>query len=401
MSGRARALLAPDARRVLRAAGRTAVALVASRVPVSSATVGVAVAALIVPWAHATAQGGAGRSDSEPPAASARAPTTDADARAVLGMTLAASGADRDTLGLLVTLVIPGGPADRAGVDEGNRVGEIDGVSLRLDAADVGRRASQDAVMHRLSRELQAVRPGDEVRLRVFGGGRQRAVTVQAAGGAGGARIVAAPRDSVVADSAESTAVPIRPTAHVVSAKAVKPAGESEGSVTLGGVSRAVGDVQVQLRRLAQDVRPGPLLDTLVQVEQELADMRRRLDAAQAEQWRRDAGRDGAAAGEPVGRVDGSDGTDGASAAQLPGLRVTTVADEMSSYFGEGSAGGLLVLEADQSWDPLQPGDVIVRVDGGPADAARLRAALDSRRGVTVDVLRRRRSMTVTLPPRG
>jgi hypothetical protein len=82
---------------------------------------------------------------------------------------------------------------------------------------------------------------------------------------------------------------------------------------------------------------------------------------------------------------------------RLRGLRVTIVSDELEPYFGEGSARGLLVLEADESWAPIRTGDVIVRVDGAPATKESLRDALDSRRGTEVVLLRRRRSLIVTL----
>src|SRR4029079_15417179 len=81
----------------------------------------------------------------------ARRPATgDADAyaaRMLLGMTLGTSGTDRDTLGLRASVVLRGAPADRAGIDEGNRLAEIDGVSLRLDPVDIGRQGAIDAVM--------------------------------------------------------------------------------------------------------------------------------------------------------------------------------------------------------------------------------------------------------------
>src|SRR5256885_3010804 len=110
------------------------------------------------------------------------APVADADApdgRVLLGMTLGTSGTDRDTLGLLITQVLRDGPADRAGVDEGNRLAEIDGVSLRLDPVDVGRTSATDAIMRRLARTLRGLQGGEQATLRVFGGGKFRNVTVQ------------------------------------------------------------------------------------------------------------------------------------------------------------------------------------------------------------------------------
>src|SRR5206468_7877965 len=84
------------------------------------------------------------------------------DARGLLGMTLGTSGTDRDTLGLLITQVLRDGPGDRAGVDEGNRLAEIDGVSLRLDPVDVGRTSATDAIMRRLARTLHGLQGGEQ-----------------------------------------------------------------------------------------------------------------------------------------------------------------------------------------------------------------------------------------------
>ena len=87
---------------------------------------------------------------------------TDSDApdvRSLLGLTLGSSGTDRDTLGLLVTQVVRDGPADRAGIDEGNRLADIDGVNLRLDPSDIGRSGASDAVMRRLVHRTLANHP--------------------------------------------------------------------------------------------------------------------------------------------------------------------------------------------------------------------------------------------------
>jgi hypothetical protein len=55
------------------------------------------------------------------------------------------------------------------------------------------------------------------------------------------------------------------------------------------------------------------------------------------------------------------------------------------------------VLEAGQAWSPLRSGDVILTVDDQQVEAARLRSALESHRQAKLDVIRRKRRMTVTL----
>jgi serine protease Do len=97
---------------------------------------------------------------------------------AVLGISTASSG-DRDTLGLLVTSVHPNSPADRAGIEEGNRIASVNGVNLRLAREDAGERDMQGMTTRRLVRELQKVKAGDAVELSIWKEGRHQSVRVQ------------------------------------------------------------------------------------------------------------------------------------------------------------------------------------------------------------------------------
>jgi hypothetical protein len=101
--------------------------------------------------------------------------------RAVLGITTGGSGGARDTLGVLITSIASNGPAERAGLEEGNRIQAINNVNLRLSAADADDREMSHLMTRRLTRELNRLKPGDEVELRVHGGGRTRAVRVRTA----------------------------------------------------------------------------------------------------------------------------------------------------------------------------------------------------------------------------
>ena len=98
--------------------------------------------------------------------------------RAALGVGTS-SGGERDTLGLLVTAITPGGPAERAGLEEGNRIAAVNGVNLRLAPADAGEPDMQGMVTRRLTRELAKVRPGDAVELRVWQNGQYRTLRVR------------------------------------------------------------------------------------------------------------------------------------------------------------------------------------------------------------------------------
>ena len=101
--------------------------------------------------------------------------------RAVLGLSTGGSTSARDTLGLLVTSVVTNGPAERAGIQEGDRIASINGVNLRLSQDDVGDFETSSAMTRRLTRELGKVRPGEEVDLRVTSEGRTRTVHIRTA----------------------------------------------------------------------------------------------------------------------------------------------------------------------------------------------------------------------------
>lgn len=312
--------------------------------------------------------------------------TADADAdaaRMLLGMTLGTSGTDRDTLGLLVTQVLRDGPADRGGIDEGNRVAEIDGVSLRLDPVDIGRQSAIDAVMRRLSRTLRGLQGGEQAALRVFAAGKFKNANVQLGNSP------SAPNASGVATAFPSTAPPVSAPATVAVAVAADAASRA---ATFSGTMQTLADVQSQLRRLADDEGSTALADTLLQAARDLGTIQRRLRAAQADQQRRRSD-DG---------FDRSSSRRGASTSNndVPGLSLSPVSDDLADYFGDGSERGLLVLQADAAWSPIRNGDVILSVDGAPVNPSRLRDARDARQPVRVELLRRRRQMTVTLNAR-
>ena len=100
--------------------------------------------------------------------------------RAALGLELRATGTRRDTLGVFVDAVTPKGPAETAGIIEGDRIAAINGVDLRTPAADVDDSYTNGLAAHRLTREVQKLTPGNRVTLRVYSGGRLRDVQVTA-----------------------------------------------------------------------------------------------------------------------------------------------------------------------------------------------------------------------------
>ncbi|MCC6927839.1 MAG: PDZ domain-containing protein [Gemmatimonadaceae bacterium] len=101
--------------------------------------------------------------------------------RASLGIGLGGSGSKRDTLGILVSSLANDGPAEQAGIEEGDRIAAINGVDLRVAREDVGDWAATSARMRRLTREMEKLKAGDEVELRVYRSGQPRMVKVKTA----------------------------------------------------------------------------------------------------------------------------------------------------------------------------------------------------------------------------
>ena len=98
--------------------------------------------------------------------------------RAVLGITTS-SGSARDTLGVLIGSIYQGGPAEKAGLEEGNRIAAINGVNLRLASADIGDWDMSGIMSRRFTREMAKIKAGDEVELRIYSGGQFRNVKIK------------------------------------------------------------------------------------------------------------------------------------------------------------------------------------------------------------------------------
>jgi predicted metalloprotease with PDZ domain len=99
--------------------------------------------------------------------------------RATLGIGLGMSGSRRDTLGILVASVTDDGPADKAKVEEGDRIAAINGVDLRVPGPDAGDRSVSSSRMRRLTREMEKLKAGDDVELRLVRSGQARTVRVK------------------------------------------------------------------------------------------------------------------------------------------------------------------------------------------------------------------------------
>ncbi len=97
-----------------------------------------------------------------------------------IGVYLGENGT-RDTLGVLVNSVVENGPAAKAGIKEGDRIQAIGGVNLKMTRDDAGDDALSGMMSRRLVRELDKLKAGDEVELRVYSGGATKTVRVKTA----------------------------------------------------------------------------------------------------------------------------------------------------------------------------------------------------------------------------
>lgn len=100
------------------------------------------------------------------------------DDRAVIGIGFGLTGSKRDTAGVFVNSVSEDGPAEKAGIVEGDRIAAINGVSLKLSKDDLEDGWVANSRLNRLSREVAKAKPGDVLELTVVSGGRARAVKV-------------------------------------------------------------------------------------------------------------------------------------------------------------------------------------------------------------------------------
>ncbi len=143
-----------------------------------SALVPMAAAASVAASAIGAQQPGAVRIRSAAPAPAVWMSSFD-QPHAIIGVSTTSDAESRDTLGVLVTSVRPGSPAEKAGIQEGDRIESVNGVSLELASADIGDPDMAGIMTRRLTRELDKLEAGDEVSLRVYSDGHVKNVNVK------------------------------------------------------------------------------------------------------------------------------------------------------------------------------------------------------------------------------
>ena len=260
-----------------------------------------------------------------------------ADVARLIGLSVAASGGPRDTLGLLVASVTRDSPADQAGLTMGSRILAVNGYLVRLAPAEIGQRAAADTALARFDRAIRTTPNGGSVALRIIGFGRTRTVTVavpdgrvaSVRGGAAPAAGDAAPRvgapavsgvvtvpaaatmppaattpaatvreapvpaapvtaapdaappvtPAVVTAAAARASTEVAPPAPTAPASAAPPADPGRTTRSASAIADLLGDAQLDLRRLSRDTHSLAMSDSLAELDAQLGALRRRLKA--------------------------------------------------------------------------------------------------------------------------
>lgn len=376
--------------------------------------------------------------------------------RPVLGLSLSATGSRRDTLGMLVVRVTTDGPAEKAGIIEGDRISAINGVSLRVASEDAGDGYMSSARMNRYRRELGKVSVGEDVELRVLSNGQSKTVRIKPV------RAGDLPRDRggvmIIGDGSVSIGdvFPALPAITIPPVPAVAPRaprifefdGNFEDGIRMRIDPRARIEIQQQAEDAARRAREATR-ELMERLERFRFDLDRRADdangtiavpapRARASTRIATTGRAGSGVGAGYGygytTTTSEDGpvtvayapeasvsaspvayAAPASAASnsvavwdgddatftLQGLRLARVNQDLASNLGRGSDRGFLVLETGRRWSGLRSGDVLIELDGQPVrDGNSARITLGAGDEHTASIIRDGRARVVSVDMR-
>ena len=367
------------------------------------------------------------------------------DERPVLGMSLSATGSRRDTLGMLVVRVTTNGPAEKAGIIEGDRISAINGVSLRVAAEDAGDSYMSSARMNRYRRELAKVSVGEDVELRVLSSGQSKTLKIKPV------RAGDLPRDRggvmIIGDGAINIGdvfpalpsitippVPVAPRAprvfqfdgnfddgfrmHLDPRTRIEIQQQTEDAVRRArDATREIMErlrYQYDLDRRADDdaaaaIAPTPRARTSTRIAAAkatgsgyaavsngdavaYAPETRALPSAKPVAYATPV----VASSTSLAMYDGDDAT-----FTLQGLRLARVNDDLAENLGRGSERGFLILDASHRWNGLRAGDVLLEVDGRPVrDGNSARIELGAGDDHTAEVIRDGRQRVVSVDVR-
>ena len=324
---------------------------------------------------------------------------SDDEERAVIGVNLGSADSRRDTLGVLITHVTTDGPAEKAGLIEGDRIAAINGIDVRVPAAEAGEGAISMAKANRFSRELRKLKAGDEVELRVFSAGQYKNV-----------RIRTQAREDVYSSEGRSRAF-IGTSLRLP--EILGHPGERMRIVVPPDVRMRTPDPRMRIhgvpdpRDLQLQGTPAPRApartpvvtagytpDASAQAGRSFAPWTDQLPVSQRIGVGVPSESD---PGMPVASgIVMATGSGQHYVIELPGMQLAKVGADLADYLGDGTEQGLLVLEVDDVWAPLRSGDVVLAVNGRAVrrgDAALI--ALDTAGANTIEVIRRGRHLTL------
>jgi S1-C subfamily serine protease len=346
--------------------------------------------------------------DSDSVYARRRLTRNEIDDRPTLGFGIGATNTRRDTLGVLVMFVDDSGPAARAGLEEGNRIAEIEGVDLRVGREDAGDDYVANAKVRRLQREIAKLHPGDDVELRVYSSGQFRTVHIKAV------RASDLPhRHGTFMITGEGLGILSSPFIPEFDGALI-------GGQVRGAIERAMENAGRALEGVGRGFERGrvfwqddempdeaPRWEPMEPVHVEPLEPSRLRMTAPKVTFRSALLGDGdlaAAMATDVAMRNASGAADAAGMAiDIAGLRMVPVGSELAAYLGKGSERGLLVIEVPE-WarGVVQAGDVVLSVEGRDVrtDSDEVTVELPRMRDAQLDILRDGVHHSVTLPAR-
>jgi len=318
----------------------------------------------------------------------------DSDDRAVLGFELSANGSKRDTLGVLIVSLHEDGPAEKAGLIEGDRIVSVNGTDVRVKHDDAGDDWVSSAMVSRFQRALRTVKPGDKVELRVWSGGQTKTVQVTAAKASElykeqnrRFRIGSAPM--IWGSEGEMLLPGDMPRAMIAPMPPMPPMPSTPGFYT----PRA----RVQTFDMNDETDPSDAAESRAAESRAAARARAAERAivssasnfagtapAIAATWSADVARSAIAARNATG----------SGTIRIPGLAIAPVTADLAEYLGKGSRNGYLVLESAGQWSALRAGDVLLSINGDCVKDAGISTANEPREVV---VLRKGKQLTLQL----
>ena len=320
----------------------------------------------------------------------------DYDNRAVIGLGLGGGGSRRDTLGLLVTSVATDGPADKVGIEEGNRIARIDTVDLRVTADEAVQGALIGAKQRRFTRALEGRKPGDAVTLQVWANGAFKTTKVTLGRAADvypqrkrGFRFNFDGGEAMMAPMPRVPPMPPMPPMPAVAPR-VRVLDGGDYDIDMPRLRIQLRDMQRDVENMSREVsRDAAQRSDMAAVEANMVARRAALAADRANVMALRGTMDSWTAPRRSGRGVFALGAGGGTMS-LGGLRMAPVSDGLSSYFGKGSEKGMLLLDVSDGWKPLRAGDVILSVNGKAVrDGDAMHLSLDSGQDNAFVVLRK------------